>query len=50
MFAEHPFFSNQMVPVIEHACTPLLLLIEKITSIDFDDDILFFLSSLLKKK
>jgi hypothetical protein len=50
MFAEHQFFSNQMVPVIEQACTPLLMLIKEVNSIDFDDDILFFLSSLLKKK
>lgn len=39
-----------MVPVIEQACTPLLMLIKDVNSIDFDDDILFFLSSLLKKK
>lgn len=50
MFAEHPFFSGPMVPVIESACTPLLLMITNVEHIEFDDDILFFLSSLLKKK
>lgn len=50
MFAEHPFFSNDMVPVIEQACTPLVSIIMQTTSLDFDDDIVFFLCSLLRKK
>ena len=50
MFAEHPFFTGPMITVMETTCTPLLLMITNVEHIDFDDDILFFLSSLLKKK
>lgn len=50
MFADHEFFSDSMVPVIEQTTQPLLMLVNQIESIEFDDDILFFLSSLLKKK
>lgn len=39
-----------MIRVIEEAATPLLLMISQVESIEFDDDILFFISSLLKKK
>jgi hypothetical protein len=50
MFAEHSFFVGDMVAVIELAATPLVMLVNQIENIEFDDDILFFLSSILKKK
>lgn len=49
--AEEPFFSSDMVPVIEESVKPLLVILteSKSSETEFDDDIMFFVSSLIKK-
>ena len=47
--AEHEHFSDKMVNEIEVAAIPLIRYIEDPSKISFDDDIIFFISSILKK-
>lgn len=47
--AEHRHFTDRMVPVIEQCSLPLLKFMQDPDQINFDDDIIFFISSLLKK-
>ena len=48
--AEHEHFTGRMVPIIEQCSIPLLQqFMQAPDSVNFDDDIIFFISSLLKK-
>ena len=47
--AEHSHFSDQMVPVIEECSVPLLEFMQNPEEVNFDDDLIFFIGSLLKK-
>ena len=47
--AEHSHFSDQMVPVIEECSVPLLEFMQNPEEVNFDDDLIFFIDSLLKK-
>ena len=49
--AEHPYFSApESILIIEDTCKPLLKYIAEPQDIDFDDDIIFFITSLLTKR
>ena len=47
--AEHEHFTDRMVPVIESCALPLLQFMQDPEAVNFDDDLIFFISSLLKK-
>jgi hypothetical protein len=47
--AEHDYFANNFLNIIEDSLLPLFEYLVAPTSIDFDDDIIFCLSSLMKK-
>ena len=47
--AEHEHFADKMVYVIEQCSLPLLRFMQDPDSVSFDDDLIFFISSLLKK-
>ena len=47
--AEHEFFVANFLPIIEEKLLPLFDYIVQPHAIDFDDDIIFCLSSLMKK-
>ena len=47
--AEHEFFVANYLQIIEEKLLPLFEYIVRPTTIDFDDDIIFCLSSLMKK-
>ena len=47
--AEHDHFVDRMVPVIEQCALPLLQFMQVPESVNFDDDLIFFIGSLLKK-
>jgi len=47
---EHEYFGGQkFVKIIETNITPLLKFAEDPTKIDFEDDLIFFIDSLIKK-
>jgi hypothetical protein len=47
--AEHEYFVKSYLPTIEDMLRPLFEYLVKPTAIDFDDDILFCICSLMKK-
>lgn len=47
--AEHDYFAANFLSIIETSLIPLLEYMVSPTSIDFDDDIIFCLNSLMKK-
>ncbi len=47
--AEHSHFTDKMIPVIEESSLPLLKFMQDPEQVNFDDDLIFFISSLLKK-
>ena len=47
--AEHEHFNDHMVEIIESCALPLLQFMQNPEAVNFDDDIIFFISSLLKK-
>lgn len=47
--AEHEYFTDRLVPIIEQCSLPLLKFLQDPDSVNFDDDLIFFISSLLKK-
>lgn len=46
---EHDYFANKFLDIIEETLMPLFEYIVKPSSIDFDDDIIFCLCSIIKK-
>ena len=47
--AEHEYFASNFLQIIEETLLPLFEYLVAPTSIDFDDDIIFCLTSLMKK-
>lgn len=47
--AEHDYFSSDFLAIIEESIKPLLEFLAQPGSIDFDDDLLFCISSIIKK-
>lgn len=47
--AEHDYFSAHLLPIIEETLLPLFEYMVKPQEIDFDDDIIFCICSILKK-
>ena len=49
--AEHPYFSGlEHITIIETTCRPLLQYIANPQNIDFDDDIVFFVTQMIQKR
>jgi hypothetical protein len=46
---ENDYFSSSFLPIIEESIAPMIQLLEHPGDIDFDDDILYCISSLTKK-
>ena len=47
--AEHDYFASHFLPIVEETLLPLFEYMVEPRAIDFDDDVVFCLSSLLKK-